>query len=112
MLRAYLTKLHDTSCTIIGGIKQNPGPSGEKDSMASDACTRCGRHLKSGIQCEMCGKWYHNNCGNGKVRVAVKENWCCDKCMKEKVRGLQEEVQEALKQVNDLKVKIGNLRPS
>jgi hypothetical protein len=71
---------------IIGGIEQNPGPSGEMDSMVSDVCTGCGRHLKSGIQCEMCGKWYHYNCGNGKVHVAVKENWCCDKCIKEKVR--------------------------
>jgi len=37
--------------------------------------------------------------------LAVKENWCCDKCMKEKVRVLQEQLQEALSQVNDLKVK-------
>ena len=37
--------------------------------------------------------------------MAAKENWCCGKCMKEKVRGLQEQLQEALSQVNDLKVK-------
>lgn len=90
---------------IIGGIEQNPGPSGEMDTTASDICTGCGRHLKSGIQCEMCGKWYHNTCGNGRVQLAAKENWCCGKCMKEKVRGLQEQLQEALSQVNDLKVK-------
>ena len=90
---------------IIGGIEQNPGPSGEMDSTASDICTGCGRHLKSGIQCEMCGKWYHYNCGNGKVQLVMKENWCCEKCMKEKVKVLQEQLQEALSQVNDLKVK-------
>ena len=29
------------------------------------------------------------------MQLAVKENWCCDKCMKEKVRVLQEQLQEA-----------------
>ena len=90
---------------IIGGIEQNPGPTGEMDATARDVCTGCGRHLKTGIQCEMCGNCYHYNCGNGKVQMAVKVNWCCEKCMKEKVVVLQEQLKEALSQVNDLKDK-------
>ena len=94
---------------IIGGIEQNPGPSGEMDTTARDVCTGCGRHLKTGIQCEMCGKIYHYNCGNGKVQRAVKVNWCCEECMREKVVVLQEQLKEALNQVNDLKDKIREL---
>jgi hypothetical protein len=60
---------------IFGGMEQNPGPSVGTDSTASDICTGCRRHLKSGIQCVLCGKWYHHTCGNGKVQLAVKVNW-------------------------------------
>jgi hypothetical protein len=39
------------------------------------------------------------------VQLAVKVNWGWEKCTKRKVRELQEQLQEALRRVDDLKVK-------
>ena len=41
---------------IIGGVDQNPGPVGEVQNTVRLLCTGCGRNLKSGIQCELCGR--------------------------------------------------------
>jgi hypothetical protein len=41
---------------IIGGIEQNPGPVAEVENTVRILCTGCGRNLKSGIQCELCGR--------------------------------------------------------
>jgi hypothetical protein len=27
-------------------------------------CAGCGRNIKMGIQCELCGRWYHYSCGS------------------------------------------------
>ena len=43
-------------------------------------CTVCGRNLKSGIQCELCGCWYHYSCGRVKAGATERGNWNCDKC--------------------------------
>ena len=38
-----------------------------------------------------------------KTQAAERENWNCDKCRTEKVRMLQEELQNALRQIDELK---------
>jgi hypothetical protein len=37
--------------------------------------------------------------------AAERENWNCDKCRTEKVRMLQEELQNALRQIDELKAR-------
>ena len=66
-------------------------------------CTGSNRNLKSGIQCELCGRWYHYSYGNVKALGAERENWNCEKCRTKKVRLLQEEQQNALRQIAVLK---------
>ena len=82
---------------VIGGVEQNPGPVVEAENIVRLLCTGCGRNLKSGIQCELCGRWYHYSCGSVKVQAAERKNWNCDKCRTEKVRMLQEELQNVLR---------------
>ena len=76
---------------MIGGIEQNTGPVMEMENTVQLLCTECGRNLKSGIQCELCGRWYHYSCGRVKAQVAESEKWNCDECRTEKVRMLQED---------------------
>jgi hypothetical protein len=52
---------------IIGGVEQNPGPVLEVENTVRLLCTGCSRYLKSGIQCELCGRWYHHSCGSVKA---------------------------------------------
>jgi predicted RNase H-like nuclease (RuvC/YqgF family) len=40
-----------------------------------------------------------------KAQAAEKENWNCDKCRTEKVEMLQEELQNALRQIDELKAR-------
>ena len=44
---------------VIGGVEQNPGPVVEVESTVRFLSTGSGRNLKSGIQCELSGRWYH-----------------------------------------------------
>ena len=48
-----------TVLLMTGGIEQNPGPVVEVENTVQLLCTGRGRNLKSGIQCELCGRWYH-----------------------------------------------------
>ena len=57
---------------IIGGVEQNPGPVLEVENTVRLLCTGCGRNLKSGIQCELCGRWYHYSCGSMKAQAAKR----------------------------------------
>jgi hypothetical protein len=43
--------------------------------------------------------------GNTKAQTAERENWCCDKCRTEKVRVLQEKLENTLRQVDELKIR-------
>jgi len=90
---------------VIGGVEQNPGPVVEVENTVRLSCTRCNRNLRSGIQCELCERWYHYSCGSVKAQTAERKNWNCDKCRTEKVRVLQEELQNALGQIDELKAK-------
>ena len=57
------------------------------------------------MQCELCGRCYHYSCGSVKTQAAERGNWNCEKCRTEKVRMLQEELQNALRQIDELKVR-------
>jgi hypothetical protein len=52
------------------------------------------RHLilKLGIQCELCGCWYHHSCGRVMAQAAELENQNCDECKAGKVRMLQDDL--------------------
>jgi len=58
---------------MIGGNEQNPGPIVEGDNTVQLQCTGCGRNLKSGIQCELCGRWCHYRCGSVKAQAVERE---------------------------------------
>jgi hypothetical protein len=47
---------------VIGGFEQNSGPVTESLMAVQILCTGCSRNLKSGIQCQLCGLWYHKSC--------------------------------------------------
>jgi len=57
---------------MIGGVEQNPGPVVEVENTVRRLCTGRGRNLKSGIQCELCGLWYHYSCGSVKAQAAYR----------------------------------------
>jgi hypothetical protein len=59
---------------IIGGVEQNLGPVLEVVNTVRLLCTGCGRNLKSGIQCELCGRGYHYSCERVKAQAAEREN--------------------------------------
>jgi hypothetical protein len=68
------------SLLVIGGVEQNPGPAVEDSSIMQVLCSGCDRILKSGTQCDTCGHWFHDNCGNVKAQVAESERWICERC--------------------------------
>ena len=88
---------------IIGGIEQNPGRVMEKENMIQLSCTGCSRILRTGIQCELCGHWYHYSCGNVKGDWMDKEKWNCDKCKTERVKILLHDLQKAFHLTDELK---------
>ena len=65
-------------------------------------CSGCDRILKSGTQCDTCGCWFHNSCGNVKAQVAERGKWVCDKCRLERLRLLEKKLQDALHQIDIL----------
>jgi hypothetical protein len=69
---------------VTGGVEQNPSPSVEGENAIQLVCTGCGRNLKSGIQCELCGSLYNYSCRNVKVQMAEREKWNCEKCKTER----------------------------
>ena len=51
---------------MIGGVELNPGP---VDNIVQVLCGGCDRNSMSGTQRELCGRWYHKNCGNFKFQL-------------------------------------------
>ena len=84
---------------VIGGVELNPGP---VDNIMQVLCSGCDRNLKSGTQCDSCGQWYHNSCGNVKIQAAVSGKWICDKCRSERLRELEEKLRVAQAQTEEL----------
>jgi len=87
---------------MIGGIERNPGPAVEVENAVQLLCTLCGRNLMSGIPYELCRRWYRYSCGSVNTQAAERENLNCGKCGTEKVRMLQEKLQNALRQIDEL----------
>jgi len=87
---------------VIGGVEKNPGPAVEAKKILQVLCSGWDRNPKSGTQCNTCGSCFHNSCGNVKAQVAESGKWSCDKCRSERLRILEEKLQNALLQTDDL----------
>jgi hypothetical protein len=59
-------------CVIVR-VEKNPGPDVEDEKILQVLCSGCDRNLKSGTQCNTCGRWFHNGCCNVKAQVAGRE---------------------------------------
>jgi hypothetical protein len=94
-----------TALLVIGGVEQNPGPGVEVENRLQILCNGCERNLKWGIQCDMRGRSFHNSCGNVKVQIADSGNWSYDRCRWERLRQIQEKLENALQQIEELKRK-------
>ena len=90
---------------VIGGVELNPGPGVEVESFMQVICSGCERILKSGTQCDTCGRWFHNSCGNVKVQLVDSGKWNCERCKWERLCLLEEKLQNALNQIEDLKLR-------
>jgi len=66
LLSKYVPVRSGFGGTIPGGVEQNPGPGVEGESFMQVMCSECDRSLKSGTQCDTCGRWFHNSCRNVK----------------------------------------------
>jgi hypothetical protein len=87
---------------VIGGVDKNPGPGVEAEKILQILFSWYDRNLKSETHCNMCGSWFHNNCGNFQAQVAESEKWICGKCRSERLGLLKEKLQNALLQIDDL----------
>ena len=87
---------------VIGGVELNPGP---VESIVQVLCSDCDRNLKLGTQCESCGRWYHNSCGNVKFQVVESGKWNCDRCRSERLWVLEEKLGDTEIQIEELKRK-------
>jgi hypothetical protein len=90
---------------VIGGVEENPGPVVETEKIMRVLCSGCDRILKSGTQCDTCGRWFHNSCGNVRAQAAESGKWVCHKCRSERLRLLEEKLQDALHQIDALMTK-------
>ena len=80
---------------VIVGVGKNTGTGVEAEKTMQGLCIRCDRNMKWGTQCDTCGRFFLNSCGNVKVQVAESGKWICDKCRSEKLRLLEEKQQNA-----------------
>ena len=87
---------------VIGGVEKNSGPGVEAEKILQVLCSGCNRNLKSGTQCNTYGCWFHKSCANVKVQVAGRRKWICDKCRSDRIRLLEEKLQNALLQIDNL----------
>ena len=85
---------------MIGGVELNSGP---VENIVQVLCSGCDRNLKSGTQCESCGRWYHDSRGNVKFLVAESGKWNCDRCRPERLRVLEEKLRDAQIQIEEIK---------
>ena len=91
---------------VIGGVEQNPGPGVEVESLMQVICSGCEGILKSGTQCDTCGRWFHNSCGNVKAQLVDGWKWNCERCKWKMLCLLEEKkFQNALNQNEYLKLR-------
>ena len=86
---------------IVVGVKKSSGPGVEVEKILQVLCSRCDRNLKSGTQCNTCGRWFHNSCGNVKAQVAESGKLICDECRSESLRLLEKKLQNYLHQFDN-----------
>jgi len=60
---------------VTGGVEQSTGTGVEVESFMQVMCSGCERILKSGTQCDTCGRWIHNSCGKVKVQFSDSGKW-------------------------------------
>jgi hypothetical protein len=89
----------------IGGVEQNSGPDVNVESFMQVLCSGCERILKSGTQWDTCGRCFHNSCGNVKAQLVESGKWNCERCKWEMFFLLEEKLQKALNQIEDLKLR-------
>jgi hypothetical protein len=89
-----------TALLVIGGVEQNPGPSVEVENSLHIMCSGCERNLKSETQCDICGR-----CGNVKVQMTDSGKWTCNRCRWDRLRQLEEKLENVLQQIEELKRK-------
>jgi hypothetical protein len=94
-----------TALLIIGRVEQNPGSGVEVENTLHVLCSRFERNLKLGTRCDMCGHWFHISCGNVKVQMVDSRKWSCDRCRWDRLRQLEEKLENALQQTEELKRK-------
>jgi hypothetical protein len=92
-----------TVLLVIGGVEQNPEPGVEAESILHVLFSGCDRNLKSGTQCDKCGRWFHNSRGNVKAQTTDNGKWSCDRCRWDRLRQLEEKLEIALHQIEELK---------
>jgi hypothetical protein len=51
----------------------------------------------------MCGRWFDNSCGNVKAQLVDSGKWNCERCKWERLCLLEEKLQNALNQTEDVK---------
>jgi hypothetical protein len=90
---------------VVGGMEQNPGTGVEVESFMQVMFSGCERILKSGTQCDKCGRWFHNSCGNVKAQLTESGKCNCERCKWESLCLLEEKLQNALNQIEDLKLR-------
>jgi methionyl-tRNA synthetase len=71
----------------------------EAENSLQVLCSECERNLKSGTQCDMCGGWFHNSCGNVKAQKADSGKLSCDRSRWDRFRQLEEKLENALQQI-------------
>jgi hypothetical protein len=94
-----------TVLLVTGGVEQNPGPGVELENSLQVLYSWCERNLKSETKCDMCGQWFHNSCGNIKAQMADSGKWICDRCTWDRLCQLEEKLENALQQIEELKRK-------
>ena len=65
---------------VIGGVVKSPGLAVEGESFMQVMCSGCDRILKSGRECDMCGRWFQNSCGNVKAQLVDSGKWNSEGC--------------------------------
>jgi methionyl-tRNA synthetase len=83
-------------------LEQNPGPGVVAENSLQVLCSGCERNLKSGTQCDMCGRWFHNSCGNVKAQMVDSRKWSCDRCKWDRLRQLEEKLENTLQRIEEL----------
>ena len=61
--------------------------------------------LSHNMYCNQFVKYMYYSCGSVKAQAAERENWNCDKCRTEKLGMLQDKLQNALRQIDELKAR-------